>query len=102
MNMHLTLSSGDIADELGHIQAQLADLKVIEKNLKDQLIRRGQHAIEGRYFRAIVSHVDATSSIDWRAAFEALVPKTRADLAGDYRRDRAAYTCVSVKARTGQ
>jgi hypothetical protein len=49
------LSTGDLADELGAIKSDLADLKSREDALRGELIRRGVSEIEGSLFRATVS-----------------------------------------------
>jgi len=42
-------------DRLGHIKAQLADLKAEEQALRDVLVENGPGAYEGELFRATVS-----------------------------------------------
>lgn len=58
---------GALADELGAIKAQIADLKKREDELKDQLFENtGITVVEGELFRAvqIQSQVETT---DWKA-----------------------------------
>jgi hypothetical protein len=49
------LSAGALADELGAIKSDLADLKAREDALRTELIRRGVSEAEGALFRATVS-----------------------------------------------
>jgi hypothetical protein len=49
------LSAGDLADELGAVKSDLADLKSREDALRGELIRRGVSEAEGALFRATVT-----------------------------------------------
>jgi hypothetical protein len=49
------LSAGDLADELGAIKSDLADLKSREDALRGELIRRDVSEAEGALFRATVT-----------------------------------------------
>jgi hypothetical protein len=49
------LSTGDIADQLGRLKADAADLKAREDALKAELIRRGATEAEGALFRATLT-----------------------------------------------
>jgi hypothetical protein len=48
-------SAGDLADELGAVKSDLADLKSREDALRSELIRRGVSEVEGVLFRATVT-----------------------------------------------
>ena len=50
------LPAGDLADQLGTLKAEIADLDAREKALRDELIRRGVPAIEGALFCATISN----------------------------------------------
>ena len=54
------LAAGDIADELGTVKAQIADLETREKVLRDELIRRGNPTIEGAAYSASI-----TAAVRW-------------------------------------
>jgi len=55
----------NVVDELGMIQAQIAELRKTEAELKAALIGSGEHKIEGALFNATV--VEATRKItDWK------------------------------------
>ena len=49
------LSAGDLADRLGAVRAEIADLEAREKSLRDELIRRGEAEAQGSVYRAGVS-----------------------------------------------
>lgn len=49
------LSTGDIADQLGHVKAEAAEIKAREDALRAELITRGVSEAEGMLFRATVS-----------------------------------------------
>lgn len=67
--------AGQLADELGQVKAQIADLKRHEEKLKDQLkkLLKGQGEAEGALFRATVSTFP-TTNVDWRAIAERMEP----------------------------
>ena len=54
------LAPGAIADELGTVKAQIADLETREKALRDELIRRGVSAIAGAAYSATI-----TEAVRW-------------------------------------
>jgi len=47
-----------LVDELGRVKAQVADLKVLEKELRDQVEALGEGAHDGHVFRATVEVAD--------------------------------------------
>ena len=50
------LPAGEVADQLGTLKAEIADLEAREKALRDELIRRGGTMIEGAMFCVTVSN----------------------------------------------
>lgn len=93
---------GNLADELGALQSQIAELRKKEAALKGAIAETGSSVVEGQWYRASVSDVAASSVIDWKAAFNALVPKTRQAFAANYTQQRAGYTAIRVSARSSQ
>jgi hypothetical protein len=63
------LSPGDLADELGQLSAQIADLETRKRALAGELIRRGVSEIEGALFRSIVIGEAMVCTLD-RAGIE--------------------------------
>ena len=57
-----------VADRLGGIKAQIAELKKIEADLVERLIISGETAVDGSLFRATVSEVAERVSLDAKAA----------------------------------
>ena len=49
------LSAGDLADQLGALKAEIAELEAREKFLRDELIRRSDGEVEGSFYRATIS-----------------------------------------------
>jgi hypothetical protein len=49
------LSAGDLVDQLGALKAEIADLETREKALRDELLRRGEPAIDGAAYIATIS-----------------------------------------------
>lgn len=62
-----------LADQLGDVRAELADLKERESAIKSQLIKAGVKIVEGDYFRANVITSDRTY-IDWKEIAAKLEP----------------------------
>lgn len=62
-----------LADELGNIRAQLADLKDREGQIRNTFIKAGIKALEDEQFRAVVVESMRTQ-IDWRTIAEKLEP----------------------------
>ncbi len=62
-----------LADELGIIRAQMADLKDREREIRDTLIEAGIKTLEDDTFRALVVESIRTM-IDWKAVAAKLKP----------------------------
>lgn len=54
------LPVGDLADRLGLVKAEIADLETVEKSLRDELLRRGVSECQGAAFSAQI-----TEGIRW-------------------------------------
>jgi hypothetical protein len=91
---------GNLADELGAVQAQIAQLREQEKQLKDAIIANAGEAgaVEGNFYRATASFIEAGERIDWQEAFMALVPKARQARAQNYTKGTKAFWRVAAKA----
>lgn len=89
-----------IVDRLGDIKAQIAQLKAVEADLVARLIDAGEDAIDGRFFRATVSHVAERQSLDAKAA-EAKLRDLGVDGRWFSKNQKTAkgYTTVKVVAR---
>ena len=57
-----------VVDRLGEVKAEIARLKEIEADLAARLIESGETAIDGSAYRATVSYVSESSSLDPKAA----------------------------------
>ena len=86
------LAAGDIADELGTVKAQIADLETREKALRDELIRRGIPAIEGAAYSATI-----TDTVRWTLNTAAVKAEMGAAWYDAHCR-QALVTTVAVKA----
>ena len=62
-----------LADELGFLRAQMADLKDREKEIRDIMIEAGVKALEDDTFRALVVESIRTM-IDWKQVAAKLKP----------------------------
>lgn len=89
-----------IADRLGDIKAQIADLKKIEADLVQRLIDSEDEVVDGRFYRATVSHVAERTSLDPKAA-EAKLRELGVDGRWFAKNQKIAkaYTTVRVAAR---
>lgn len=83
-------------DELGHVKAEIARLKVIEEAIKQQLIDAGPGAYEGDLFRATVSEcsVEKLDMVAVRNKLTAQFIRAHTSVTNFFR--------VNVKARTGK
>ena len=85
------LAAGDLADQLGSVKAEIADLEAREKNLRDELIRRGVAECQGAAFG-----VNITEGIRWTLNTQAV--KSEMGLAWyDAHCRQQSVTTVSVK-----
>src|SRR5438045_1697046 len=77
------LSAGDVADQLGAVKAEIADLEDRERNLRDELIRRGGAEIDGTLYRATITELDDRCQgrplRDGRAVVERPLPASAGD-----------------------
>ena len=89
------LSAGDLADELGAVKSDLADLKSREDALRGELIRRGVSEAEGALFRATV--IEATR---WTLDVDRVKSEMGATWYDAHCRG-SQTTTVRVSARTG-
>jgi hypothetical protein len=86
------LSGGDVADQLGTLKAEIAELEAREKSLRDELIRRGGTEIEGAVYRATI-----TDAVRWTIDAKAV----RSEMGEPWwnaRCRQALVTTVAVKA----
>jgi hypothetical protein len=89
------LSAGDLADELGALKADIADLKAREDALRAELISRNLPEAEGALFRASITEA-LRQSLD--------TERVRNEMGTawcDARSKIAVVTTVRVSARTG-
>ena len=85
---------GDLADEIGKLCAEIADLEGRRKGFREELIRRGVAEAEGALFRATVSE-----AVRWTIDSA----KVKAEMGAawwDARCRQSLVTTVAVKART--
>lgn len=95
---------GSLADELGALQAEIAQLRVKERKLKDAIaayapptVRGG--ALEGNFYRATASYINHSRVVDWEAAFFALAPKTRHEQRFEHTKLRKGSWRINVRAK---
>ena len=86
------LAAAALADELGTVKAQIADLETREKALRDELIRRGVSTIEGDAYSATI-----TQAVRWTLDTKALKAE-RGQAWYDARCRQSLITTVAVKA----
>jgi hypothetical protein len=87
------ISAGDLADRLGVLKANIAELEVREKALRDELIRRGSPSIEGAVYSATI-----TEAVRWTLDTKALKAEMGAAWYDAHCR-QSVVTTVAVKAR---
>ena len=86
-----------LADELGTIRAQMADLKDREREIRDTLIEAGVKALEDETFRALVVE-SLRTMIDWKAVAAHLKPSRQLVTAHTTERE---VISIRVSARRG-
>ena len=62
-----------LADELGFVRAQIADLKDRESDIRETFIEAGVTAMEGETFRAVVVE-SLRTTIDWKTVAAKMEP----------------------------
>ena len=58
---------GHLVDKLAQIKAQIADLKIDEQNIRQDLIKSGESVVDGMYHRAAITESEGKTTIDWKA-----------------------------------
>lgn len=86
-----------LADELGTIRAEMADLKNREREIRDTFIEADVHAIEGDEFRAVVVE-SLRTLIDWKAVAAKMQPSRQLVTAHTQEKE---VVSVRVSARRG-
>jgi hypothetical protein len=88
---------GGVADRLGQIKAQLADLKKEEAELRDTLIDSGLAVVEGSFYRVALTESEGKVLVDWRTIAEKFSPSRQLIKANSSKGE--AYFTVRVSAR---
>jgi hypothetical protein len=88
---------GGVADRLGQIKAQLADLKKEEAELKDTLIDSGLAVVEGSFYRVALTESEGKVLVDWKSIAERFSPSRQLIKANTSKGE--AYFTVRVSAR---
>jgi len=87
------LSAGDLADQLGSVKAEIAELQSREKALRDELVRRGEREIEGVTFSASIA-----DAVRWTLDTKAVQAEMGADWYDAHCR-QSLVTTVTVRVR---
>ena len=88
---------GHLVDKLAQVKAKIADLKIDEQTLRQELIDSGESTIEGIYHRAAISPSDGKITIDWHTIAMHFKPSRQLIKAHTSQGD--AYATVRVSAR---
>ena len=91
LSAYHNLSAGDLADQLGAVKAEIAALEDREKNLRDELIRRGVSESQGAAFSAQI-----TEAIRWTLNTQT-VKSEMGQAWWDARCRQSAVTTVTIK-----
>lgn len=106
-------AAGSVVDRLGQLQADIAEMKSEEEQLKEKLrslrLSLGQSVIEGELFRATVSSTEAGTKTDWAAVsldlahrFKISNPSYSNAVERNTQETEAGKARVSIKARKGE
>ena len=96
-NANITANLTGLADELGIIRAQAADLKSSEKEISEILIAADVHTLEDEQFRAVVVESMRTT-VDWKNVAAKLKPSRQLVTAHTSERE---VISIRVNARRG-
>jgi hypothetical protein len=89
---------GHLVDKLAQVKAKIADLKIDEQALRQELIDSGETSIEGVYHRAAISlPLEGKTTIDWQTV--AMHFKPSRQLIKAHTSQGEAYATVRVSAR---
>lgn len=89
-----------LADEYGKLKAEIADLVLRQKTIKETFESAGVRELEGDLFRCVLSEIDESVGPDWKAIAEKMNP-SRQLVAAHQKVTKAAHVRISVSARTG-
>lgn len=88
---------GHLVDKLAQVKAKIADLKIDEQTLRQELVDSGETSIEGIYHRAAISQSEGKTTIDWQTV--AMHFKPSRQLIKAHTSQGEAYATVRVSAR---
>jgi len=86
-------------DRLAAIKAQIAELTLEEKAIKETLTASGLDAIDGTAHRVAISHCEGRVIIDWQSVAAKFAPSRQ--LVAAHTSTGAPYAVVRVSARKG-
>ncbi len=93
----------NLADELGQIKAEAAELKKRNDAITKQLKAAGVSEIEGDLFRAVLSDIPESTGTDWeKIAINLGATERMVEHPANQRVTKKAHIRVSVNARTGE
>jgi hypothetical protein len=88
---------GEVVDRLGLLRAEIADLEVIEKQLKQTLSDSGAMQVCGELYKAAVIYSAGRISTDWKSIAEHFTPSRQ--LVTAYTNQGASFTSVRISSR---
>ena len=65
---------GLVVDQLADVNAEIARLDAIAKELKATLVGSCETKIEGVFHKAVISYIGPSEKVDWKAVAEKLNP----------------------------
>lgn len=86
-----------LADELGFVRAQIADLKDREQDIRETFIEAGVTAMEGETFRAVVVE-SLRTTVNWKEVAAKMEPSRQLVRAHTTEKE---VTSIRVNARRG-
>lgn len=90
-----------LADEFGSIKAQIADLELRQKTIKEIFETAGVHEVEGDSFRCVGSDIASSVGPDFEKIARKFATDKVIEHPANQKVNRVGYYRVSVYARTG-
>lgn len=98
--IHMMDNLKPIADQIGRLRAQMAELADLDAKLVEQLQNAGVDVLEGNLFRVTLSTIPEMKGPDWKVIAQKLNP-SRQLITANTRVMRKEHVRVNVSVRKG-
>jgi len=95
MNVEMLTDVNMKVDQLLSVRRQIETLEKEEKALKEEIVATGLDEIEGYNCKAVITHVAASKTTDYKAICTFL--KVQDNVINRFKKDKAAYDIVNIR-----